>query len=166
MKVGNFFVFTYIYVLVLLFSLITSTIVKVIDLPTEMKIQETMKGIAITRKELSNEMTEKVHISQIDKNKEFVTEYDVFRDNMTHYERILYVQRNYQLFDTEKRRKLSDSILSSINMQKNNMVRNVVFQEMHETGLGNSMLALASSYMVSRLLNASYHGTLCSHYIY
>lgn len=162
MKTGNFFVFAYIYVLVLLFSLITSTIVKIIDIPTEMKIQETMEGISITRKEVSSNMNEISNILQIEKNREFVTQYDVFRDNMTHYDRILYVQRNYQSFDTERRRKLSDSILSSINEQNNRMVRNVVFQEMHETGLGNSLLALASSYMVSRLLNASYHGTFCS----
>ncbi|KAK8817419.1 hypothetical protein WA556_003312 [Blastocystis sp. ATCC 50177/Nand II] len=83
--------------------------------------------------------------------------YDVYSDNMTDYERILYVQRNYHRFDTEERRRRLSLIVDGLNRNGNHQPREVVFQEMMETGLGNSLLALASSFMVSQLLNASFH---------
>ena len=84
--------------------------------------------------------------------------YDVYSDNMTDYERILYVQRNYHRFDTEERRRRLSLVVDGLNRNGNHQPREVVFQEMRETGLGNSLLALASSFMVSQLLNASFHG--------
>lgn len=77
---------------------------------------------------------------------------------MTDYERILYVQRNYRCFDTEERKKRLSSVVDMLNRNGNYLPREVVFQEMKETGLGNSLLAMASSFMVSQLLNASFHG--------
>ena len=84
--------------------------------------------------------------------------YDVYSDSMTDYERILYVQRNYHRFDTEERRRRLSLAVDTLNQSGNHQPREVVFQEMRETGLGNSLLALASSFMVSQLLNASFHG--------
>lgn len=83
---------------------------------------------------------------------------DVYSDTMTDYERILYVQRNYRCFDTEERKKRLSSVVDMLNRNGNYLPREVVFQEMKETGLGNSLLAMASSFMVSQLLNASFHG--------
>lgn len=88
----------------------------------------------------------------------YSNEYDVFADNMTAYQRILYVQHSYSRLDTEARGKRFEAVLDALNREKNHLDREVVFQEMAETGLGNSLLALASSFMVSRLLNASFHG--------
>lgn len=88
----------------------------------------------------------------------YSNEYDVFADNMTAYQRILYIQHSYSRLDTEARGKRFEAVLNALNREENHLDREVVFQEMAETGLGNSLLALASSFMVSRLLNASFHG--------
>ena len=85
---------------------------------------------------------------------------DDYHENMTDYDRILYVQRNYPRFNSEglERRRLQ--VISQINSEKNHLNRIVVFQDMRETGLGNNLLALASTYIVSRILNASYQSIL------
>ena len=93
--------------------------------------------------------------------KPFISEYDIFRSNMTPYERILYVQRNYMMLDTEERQKRLHVEISRLNEALNEYERNVVFQNMKDTGFGNNLLALASSFLISRILNASFHGTRC-----
>ena len=90
--------------------------------------------------------------------KPFISEYDLFRSNMTPYERILYVQRNYKLLDTDARRKRFSLAISELNKEYNICERNVVFQNMKDSGFGNNLLALASSFLISRILNASFHG--------
>ena len=91
--------------------------------------------------------------------KPFIGEYDLFRSNMTPYERILYVQRNYKLFDTKERQKRLQHEISELNKASNAYERNVVFQNMKDTGFGNNLLALASSFLISRILNASFQST-------
>lgn len=91
--------------------------------------------------------------------KPFISEYDIFRSNMTPHERILYVQRNYMTLDTEERQRRLQVEISRLNEAMNVYERNVVFQNMKDTGFGNNLLALASSFLISRILNASFHGT-------
>ena len=91
-----------------------------------------------------------------EKLKPFISEYDIFRSNMTPFERILYVQRNYKRLDTEERQKRLEVEISTLNKAMNVYDRNVVFQNMKDTGFGNNLLALASSFLISRILNASF----------
>lgn len=94
--------------------------------------------------------------------KPFISDYDRFRPNMSSYDRILYVQRNYHQFDSEERKARLFHHLAALNQANNCYPRDVVFQNMPDTGLGNNLLALASSFIVSRFLNASFHGeALC-----
>ena len=91
--------------------------------------------------------------------KPFIGEYDLFFFFLTPYERILYVQRNYKLFDTKERQKRLQREISELNEASNAYERNVVFQNMKDTGFGNNLLALASSFLISRILNASFQST-------
>ena len=90
----------------------------------------------------------------------YVSPYDTYYENLTDYDRILFVQRNYRRFGGEIIESKRQAVIDSINKQENHLDRHVVFQDMKETGLGNSLLALASSYIVSRILGASYQGRL------
>ena len=151
MKGRNLLVFLYIYLLVFLLSFISLTLLKIVNIPLH------WVEITIT-KELYTPVQSQQTIKKNDVTKVYTTPYDHFRNNMTAYDQILYVQRNYAMYDNIQRQQLLNEVIESINNHNNQLERNVVFQEMKETGLGNSMLALASSFMVSRLLNASFHG--------
>lgn len=84
--------------------------------------------------------------------------YDTYLENFTDFDRILYIQRNYRRFGYSKDEEKRQQVIDQINKENNRLARHVVFQDMRETGLGNSLLAVASSYIVSRILNASYQG--------
>ncbi len=85
-------------------------------------------------------------------------EVEPFRNEWGEFDRILYIQRNYHRFNTPEMERKRNEVIRLLNSNSNQLERNVVFQEMKETGLGNSLLAVASSYIVSRLLNASFQG--------
>lgn len=89
--------------------------------------------------------------------KQIYGEMELFRDEWSEFDRILYVQRNYYLFNSPELEKKRLEVVQWLNSNSNQLERNVVFQDMKETGLGNSLLAVASSYIVSRILNASFH---------
>lgn len=151
MKGRNLLVFLYIYLIVFLLSFVSLTLLKIVNIP--------LRWVEITiTKELYTPVQNQQSIKKEDVRRAYTTPYDHFRNNMTAYDQILYVQRNYAMYDTLQRQQLLNEVIESINNHNNHLERNVVFQEMKETGLGNSMLALASSFMVSRLLNASFHG--------
>lgn len=84
--------------------------------------------------------------------------YDTYLENFTDFDRILYIQRNYRRFGSLQDEEKRQQVIDQINKENNRLARHVVFQDMRETGLGNSLLAVASSYIVSRILNASYQG--------
>lgn len=92
--------------------------------------------------------------------KQIYGEMELFRDEWSEFDRILYVQRNYYLFNSPELEKKRLEVVQWLNSNSNQLERNVVFQDMKETGLGNSLLAVASSYIVSRILNASFHGII------
>ena len=81
-----------------------------------------------------------------------------FRNEWSEYDRILFIQRNYHQFNSPELEQKRNEVIQWLNSNSNHLERNVVFQEMKETGLGNSLLAVASSYIVSRLVNASFQG--------
>lgn len=87
---------------------------------------------------------------------------DDYRENMTDYDRILYVQRRYPQFNSKKLEQRRLQVINQLNSKENHLDRTVIFQDMRETGLGNNLLALASTYIVSRILNASYQSIFSS----
>ena len=88
---------------------------------------------------------------------ELLNRYGVYRANMSPYDKRLFVQQSYNLLDSSERQEKFLSVVQMLSDLNNTLERTVVFFQMKDVGLCNNLLALASSFIVSRLLNASFH---------